>query len=121
MSLLRRLSQRLPAAITRKWLWFGLAAAFALRFYYVREMIAALIIFSVLFAAAAVLALVVFLLDRASQQIVIWAEPGVVRFVRWISDVPWIGDAAEAVVGVPAWILALPHRFRKELKDSEKP
>jgi hypothetical protein len=113
-------SQKLPAALRTKWLWIGLAAVLALRFYYVREMIAALIIFSVLFAAVAVVALIVFLLDRASQQIVVWAEPGVARLVRWFGDVPWIGDARDAIVATPAWVQALPHRFRKELKGNEK-
>jgi len=40
--------KQLLAAITRtKWVWIGLTAVLALRFYYVREMIAALMIFSV--------------------------------------------------------------------------
>jgi len=120
VSSFRWVCQKLPAAIRTKWIWIGLAAVLALRFYYVREMIAAFIIFSALFAVIAVAALIVFLLDRASQQIVVWAEPRVARFARWISDVPLIGDAVGLVVATPAWVQALPHRFRKDLKDNEK-
>ena len=118
MSSLKQLQHSLPAllrAIARtKWIWIGLVAAVALRFYYVREMIAALVIFSVLFAAGAIVALAVFLVDRLSQQIVIWAEVGVRPVVHWVSD------ATEGIFATPAWVQALPHRFRKELKHSEK-
>jgi hypothetical protein len=114
----KQLQHNLPAllrTITRtKWLWIGLAAVLALRFYYVREMIAALIIFSVLFAAGAIVALAVFLLDRISQQIVIWAEAGVRPVAHWVTD------TAEGIFARPAWVQALPHRFRKELKPNEK-
>ena len=42
--------------------------------FYVREMIAALIMFSILFALVAVAALIVFVLDRAGQGALGWAE-----------------------------------------------
>jgi uncharacterized membrane protein YraQ (UPF0718 family) len=58
----------------RKWILLGFAALAAIRLYYVREMIAALAIFSVLFALAAGAALMLFLLDRASQRTLAWAE-----------------------------------------------
>jgi hypothetical protein len=115
---LKHLQHSLPALLRTiartKWIWIGLAAALALRFYYVREMIAALVIFSVLFAAVAIVALAVFLVDRLSQQIVIWAEAGIRPVVHWVSD------ATEGIFATPAWVQALPHRFRKELKHSEK-
>jgi hypothetical protein len=119
---LKQLQHNLPALfrttartmIRAKWLWIGLAAVLALRVYYIREMIAALMIFSVLFAALAIVALAVFFVDRLSQQIVIWAEAGVRPVVRWVSD------ATEGIFATPAWVQALPHRFRKELKHSEK-
>jgi hypothetical protein len=115
---LRQLQHNLPAlfrTITRtKWIWIGLAAVLALRFYYVREMIAALMIFSVLFAAGAVVALVVFLVDRASRQIVIWAEAGVRPVAHWVTD------AAEGIFAKPVWAQAVSHRFRKELKQNGK-
>ena len=115
---LKRLQHNLPALLRMiartKWIWIGLAAALALRVYYIREMIAALMIFSVLFAAGAVVALAVFLVDRLSQQIVIWAEAGIRPVAHWVSD------ATEGIFATPAWVQALPHRFRKELKHSEK-
>jgi hypothetical protein len=107
--------QALLRTIARtKWIWIGLGAALALRVYYVRKMIAALVIFSILFAAVAIVAFAVFLVDRLSQRIVIWAEAGVRPFVHWVSD------ATEGIFARPAWVQALPHRFRKELKRSEK-
>jgi hypothetical protein len=114
----KQLQHNLPAlfrTITRtKWIWIGLAAALALRFYYVREMIAALMIFSVLFAAGAIVALVVFLVDRASRQIVIWAEAGLGAVVHWVTD------TAEGILAKPVWAQAVSHRFRKELKQNGK-
>ena len=64
--------------------WIGLAAVLAIRLYYVQGMIAALIIFAVLFVGVATVVLVILLLDRASQQIVVWAEAGIARLVHWI-------------------------------------
>jgi hypothetical protein len=107
--------KQLLAAITRtKWVWIGLAAVLALRFYYVREMIAALMIFSVLFAAGAIVALAVFLVDRASRQIVIWAEAGLGAVMHWVTD------TAEGILAKPVWAQAVSHRFRKELKQNGK-
>lgn len=118
MTSLGQLQDKLPALakvmFRTKWVWAGLTAVVALRFYYVREMIAALMIFSVLFAVVAVVALAVFLLDRLSQQIVVWAEAGIRPVAHWVSDL------TSGIFGTPAWVHALPHRFRKELKHSEK-
>jgi hypothetical protein len=58
-----------------KWVWIGLAALVAIQVYYVREMLAALIIFAVLFGFGATIAFVLFLFDQASQKTVEWAEP----------------------------------------------
>ena len=79
---LRQLSHKLAGTDTKKWIWIGLAAVPAIRFYYVREMIAALIIFSVFFVGAATLVLIAFLLDRASEHAMIWAEAGVARLTH---------------------------------------
>ena len=57
----------------RRWMWFGLIALAAIRLYYVQEMVAALIMFSVLFAFVAVMALILLLLDRASKRTLAWA------------------------------------------------
>jgi hypothetical protein len=59
----------------KKWLWFGLAALIAIQIYYVREMLAALFIFCLVFGFGAVVAFILFLFDHASQRTVEWAEP----------------------------------------------
>jgi predicted lysophospholipase L1 biosynthesis ABC-type transport system permease subunit len=51
----------------RKWLWIGLAALVALQIYFVQEMLAALILFTGVFIACALIALVFYLIDRASR------------------------------------------------------
>ena len=66
----------------KRWIWIGLAAVPAIRLYYVQEMIAALMMFSVLFVAVVVVVLILFLLDCASQYAMTWAEAGVVRLVH---------------------------------------
>jgi hypothetical protein len=115
---IKQLQQKLPAItktmIRTKWMWIGLAALLALRFYYVREMIAALMIFSVLFVAAAIVVLAVFLLDRVSYYIVIWAEAGFGPLAHWVSE------AAAGIFAKPVWAQAVSHRFRKELKPNGK-
>lgn len=83
MTSLGRFLRKLSSSST-KWLWTGLIMIPAIRVYYVREMIAALMIFSVLFAGAAAIVLIVFLLDLASQRIMGWIEAGVLRTSRWI-------------------------------------
>jgi len=57
-----RLLYKLAGTGRRKWIWIGLAAVPAIRLYYVQEMIAALIIFSVLFVGASMVVLIIFLL-----------------------------------------------------------
>ena len=66
----------------KRWIWIGLAVAPAIRLYYVQEMIAALIMFSVLFVGAATVVLIIFLLDRASQRAMTWAEAGLARLAN---------------------------------------
>jgi hypothetical protein len=51
----------------RKWLWFALGAFVALQIYFVQEMVAALMIFTGIFIVCAVIALVLYLIDRASR------------------------------------------------------
>jgi len=63
----------------RKWLWIGLAALAAVQVYFVRELMAALVLFSVLFAAVAAGALLIYLFDRAGQRTMAWAEPQILR------------------------------------------
>jgi hypothetical protein len=59
----------------QKWVWLSLAALIAIQIYYVREMLAALIIFAVVFGFGAAVAFILFLFDQASQRTVEWAEP----------------------------------------------
>jgi hypothetical protein len=63
----------------RKWLWFSLAALAALQVYYVREMLAALLLFTLIFSVALLVAIVFFLLDRGSQRAMDWVEPHALR------------------------------------------
>ena len=58
----------------RIWILAALITIGATRVYYVREMLAALIIFSALFASVAAIVLVWFLLDLASQLTLGWIE-----------------------------------------------
>lgn len=62
----------------RIWILAALITIGAMRVYYVREMLAALIIFSVLFASVAPIVLALFLiwllLDRASEWALGWIE-----------------------------------------------
>ena len=66
----------------RKWLWIGLATLAAVQIYFVQELMAALVLFSVLFAAVAAGVLLVYLFDRASQRTMSWAEPQTLRAAR---------------------------------------
>jgi len=66
----------------RKWLWIGLATLAAVQIYFVQELMAALVLFSVLFAAVAAGVLLVYLFDRASQRTMAWAEPQTLRAAR---------------------------------------
>lgn len=59
----------------RKWMWLFLAALAALQAYFVRELIAALLLFTAGFAVLAGFALVFYVADRASQVTLAWAEP----------------------------------------------
>ena len=77
-----RLFNKLAGTSTKKWIWMGLVAVPAIRFYYVQEMIAALIIFSVLFVGLSMVVLIVFVLDRASQHAMNWAETGITRLLH---------------------------------------
>jgi cytosine/uracil/thiamine/allantoin permease len=57
----------------RKWMWAGLAAFVALQIYFVQEMLAALMLFTGVFIIFAIVALVIYLVDRAGQWSIGWA------------------------------------------------
>lgn len=62
----------------QKWLWISLAAVAAFQLYFVREMVAALILLGVVFAAFATLVLLLNLMHRAYER----AFNGAEAFVR---------------------------------------
>jgi hypothetical protein len=51
----------------KKWLWIGLGVFAALQIYFVRELLVAFMLFTGLFIVCAILALVLYLVDRASR------------------------------------------------------
>ena len=59
----------------RKWMWSFLAALVALQIYFVRELLAALLLFTLGFGALAGVALVIYLVEQARQVSMAWAEP----------------------------------------------
>jgi hypothetical protein len=63
-----------------KWAVVAAIAIIAARLFFVQDTIAAFVIFSVLFACGAVVVLIVFLVDRAVQTALDWAEAYVRAF-----------------------------------------
>ena len=59
----------------RKWMWIFLAALVAYQLYFVRELVAALLLFALGFAVLAGLVLVFFLAEQAGQVSLAWVEP----------------------------------------------
>ena len=101
----------------KRWVWIGLGlvAVPSLRIYYVQEMLAAFIVFLLLFAAVSIAALIIFFLVRAIKPILAWATPKVRRAVHQSVD------TVEGAIASPVWAQAVPHRFRREqLKLNEK-
>jgi hypothetical protein len=68
-----KVSQVFKEKNTRKWLWLGLAAFVALQIYFVQELLAALMLFTGVFVVLALVALVLYLVDRAGQWGLGWA------------------------------------------------
>ena len=60
-----------------------LALAFGVRIYYVREMVAALMIFSVFFVVLAAFVSVILIIDFVTQRLMAWIEAGTARSARW--------------------------------------
>jgi hypothetical protein len=78
----KAVNTRINTKKTRKWLWVSLAVFGALQMYFVQEMIAAMILFSIGFVVVGAIALFLYLFDRASQRTVAWAEPQTLRAAR---------------------------------------
>jgi predicted lysophospholipase L1 biosynthesis ABC-type transport system permease subunit len=68
------LGKRFSEKKARGWLLAGLLAFVALQVYFVQEMLAALILFTGVFVIFAAVALVLYLIDRAGQLGLGWAE-----------------------------------------------
>ena len=124
----RKLLEKASAINWKTWIWIGLGlvAVPALRIYYVQELLAALIAFSILFVALYAAVFAVFLLVRASKPILAWAIPKVGRVVHW--GVETVEDVIANPVGakanpvwaksVPLWAKAVPHRFGRVVRTS---
>jgi len=96
--------------IKRTWIWIGLGfvAILALHIYYVQELLAALILFSLLFMAASAAALTIFLLVCASTPLIGWAMPKVLRIAHWGVD------TVQGVIANLAWAQGVSHCLRRE-------
>lgn len=70
----------------RKALWFLLAAALLFQAYYVQEMLAALVIFTILFVIGAIITGAIYLLGRAGETTVTLAEPVARRGVAFAEE-----------------------------------
>ena len=57
----------------RKWLWIGLGAFVALQIYFVQQLVFALLLFTGIFVLCAIIALAIYLVDRAGQWGLGWA------------------------------------------------
>jgi hypothetical protein len=69
------------------WALIALIIVIATRIYYVRELMAALVIFLVLFMAGTTIVLIVCLLSLVAERLLAWIERGVAYSLRWAIDV----------------------------------
>jgi len=93
----------------------GLLALPALRIYYVQEMLAALIGFSLLFVAIYITVFAIFLVVRGSKPVIAWARPRVGRVLHWSAETAKSAVANPAwAKTVPVWAKAVPHRLRSQ-------
>ncbi|HXN63778.1 MAG TPA: hypothetical protein VN862_00485 [Candidatus Acidoferrales bacterium] len=79
-------SERKKEDIWRKWLWRLLVAALILQTYYVREMLAALAVFTILFIVVALVAGIVYVLGRSGEITISLAEPLARRGIALAED-----------------------------------
>ncbi|MGH9593225.1 MAG: hypothetical protein ACRD5L_09045 [Bryobacteraceae bacterium] len=71
----------------RKFLWIGLAALVVAQVYFVRELIAALVLFTGLFVVLSVIAGVVYLVGRVGESTISMAEPAAKRGLEIAEEV----------------------------------
>lgn len=100
----KQLSEKASTIHWKTWFWIGLglAALPALRIYYVQEMLAALVGFSILFAMIYISVLAILLLVRGSKPAMDWAGPKVGRALHWSAE------TAESAAANPVWAKAKP-------------
>jgi len=71
----------------RKWLWIGLGAFLALQIYFVQELFVALMLFTGIFVVCAIVALALYLVDRAGQWGLGWAGDHAKRAVTAAEEI----------------------------------
>lgn len=64
-----------PNIKIKKWMWFALAAVITLHVYFLRELLAAELLFGMLFALGLLLAFVFFLVEEVGGRGMTWARP----------------------------------------------
>jgi hypothetical protein len=67
--------------LASKWFWRILAVFVALQIYFVRELLAVFVLFTIGFAVVAGIALAFYLVEQAGERGVSWAEPHARQFV----------------------------------------
>lgn len=104
------LFRKLSAFCGKKWVLIGVGfvAGLAVHTYYVQEILAGLILFSLLFVVAYAVALAVFFLARASKPVIAWAAPYAGRAGRWCVE------SAERTIASPVWARAVRRELRRE-------
>lgn len=75
------LSHEFQEQKARKWLWIALGAFVALQIYFVQQLVFALLLFTGLFILCAIIALGMYLVDRAGRWGLGWAEQQAKRAV----------------------------------------
>ena len=70
----------------RKWMWGALLAILAVQIYFVRELLAALFLFAVVFVAIAAVALGLFLVERAGELSLAWVAPAARRGFVYLTE-----------------------------------
>jgi len=103
-------SHKLSAFSGKKWVLIGIGfvAGLAVHIYYVQELLAGLVLFSLLFVGIYLAALVVFFLGRASKPVMAWAAPYAGRAGRWCVD------SVERAIASPMWTRAVQQELRRE-------
>jgi hypothetical protein len=104
------LFRKLSAFCGKKWVLIGVGfvSGLAVHTYYVQEILAGLILFSLLFVVAYAVALAVFFLARAIKPVFAWAAAYAGRAGRWCIE------SAERTIASPVWAWAVRQELRRE-------